>query len=187
MSKKETGCLSFLLTACSKQKPSKKHKAIIENITARTYSTATQTSSETSIFRNSAPANLYPNVHKPTIAIRSKLGFQLQNSNNRIVIKDDYNKENTSPQISFPDNLECIKEITKPEPFLSNNTIDVLFNNSSPRNSLKSKPDPFLCRAHSDRPKLMAITPEQFYKRKHLPSLRPCKAFEKNFPDNQEF
>ncbi|OMJ93963.1 hypothetical protein SteCoe_3026 [Stentor coeruleus] len=187
MSKKETGCLSFLLTACSKQKPSKKHKAILESITTRTLNTATQTSSEASIIRNSTPANLYPSFHKPTIAIKSKLGFQLQNSNTRNSIKNDYNKENASAQISFPDSLECIKESTRFEPLLSNNTINVFFNNCSPRNSLKSKPDPFLCRAHSDRPKLMAITPDQFYKRKHLPALRPCKAFEKIFPDNEEF
>ena len=185
MSKKEPGCLSFLLGPCYRKRNRNRYAVSIENFEIRTNSTSTQTIIHEHNLRSSAPANIFPQAHKPIIAVRGKKGFHLQeNLNNSSRVAS--NKENIVSMLLFSEEIDSIRHMNNDDKMLSTKTIEDFFAKSSPKNIEKPLANPFIFDSNSIRPKLMPITPDQFNKRKLVPNHRTYKPYEKVIPDSSQ-
>jgi hypothetical protein len=181
MSKRETSCLSFIFGACYRKKTGQRNAISVEHsgINDRIKEIATQT--QDNPFRSSAPTGFYHAPHRPIIAVRSREGFQIQND--RLVIKNDDVQNNFLSSVISSD-IESIHNEPNEDPLLSSKSIKRLFSPASPSNTSKVIPNLFKCDSNTVRPKLLPITPEQFFKRKVLPASRPVKPLEKMMHDS---
>ncbi|OMJ72116.1 hypothetical protein SteCoe_29525 [Stentor coeruleus] len=180
MSKREPGCLSFLFGPCYRKQQKQRNAVSVEHgsNTSRNREIATQTQEQ--VFRSSAPASLFPSTHKPIIAVRDSKGFRVQSAyRDRLVIKNEEVSNNPSPSLPNAEDIESIYSDHNEDPLLSSRSIQRFFSPTSPANSSKIIPNPFHFDNNGLRPKLKPITPEQFIKKKMIPTSRPIKPLER--------
>ena len=172
MSRRESGCLSFIFGSCYRNKNRSRYTVSIENSDIRIQHSSTQTILNEQTFRSSAPANLFTQ-HKPTIAVRANHGFRVQQFIEKSATNVSANKENIGCSLLNSQDIDSIYRVgtENSDPILSAKTIESLFPRISPKNEA-GLPNPFVWNQKQDRPKLMPITPDQFSKRKLVPSTR---------------
>ena len=184
MSKRQSGCLSFLFGSCGRKKENKRNAISVERSEPNSNKEiATQTQDQ--LLRSSAPAStpFYP-AHKPTIAVRDSNGFKIQNqAKDRLVIKNDDCL--SSHLVSLPDaeDIESIKSDHNNDPLMSSRSIHRLFSPSCQSSTSRVIPDPFQWEGNNTKPKLKPITPQQFLRKKLVPISRPCKPKERMLED----
>lgn len=186
MSKRKSGCVSFIFGSCARKRNRERIGAVsVENSEFRGRINEIATQTQDQIFRSSAPASLFPSAHKPIIAIRDSKGFHIQEvSKDRLIINNDEVKNNFLPSLGNSVEIEAIQNEHNDDPMVSSKSLHQFFLSNSPRGLVKAVPNPFMWGKNGSKPKLMPITPGQFFKRKILPSNQPIKPLERMIHEN---
>jgi hypothetical protein len=144
MSKKESGCLSFLFF-CSRDKSKGKRHSTPENEKKEMNEKGTQTYHL--VQRRTDPAGVNYMIHKSTIAVRDSNGFILQGPKEKLVIdnqKNDLNHENKQKNLPGNEDLQNDKK-----------NLGKVCSSDLPKSSLS----PFRISNDNHKPKIVAITP----------------------------
>ena len=184
MSKRESGCLSFIFGPCHRKRTKQRAAISVENSEFRERIKEIATQTQDQVFRSSAPASLFPSAHKPIIAVRDSKGFHIQDlPRDRLIIHNDDVKNSFLPSIDNSEDIGSIPSERNEDPLVSSRSLNQFFASGSPRNLLKVAPNPFMWDKNGAKPRLMPITPGQFLRRKILPANQPIKPLERIMHD----